>query len=181
MDTEDLSSMPLRPVNFLNGNLKYSILKAEYSKEDDIYDPESIHTIDQAREALAFSEEIADKFWEKWKTEYLTTLRDTQKANYKQRRHGSTIPEIGDIILIKNELLPRGQRSIGKIVDTVKNADGPIRSGKVLTANGKILLRPIAKLFPLEINTKAKIRADREEGDNNLEVYDEKNNSEKTA
>uniref|UniRef100_A0A1I7XDD7 DUF5641 domain-containing protein n=1 Tax=Heterorhabditis bacteriophora TaxID=37862 RepID=A0A1I7XDD7_HETBA len=117
------------------------------------------------------SKEIADSFWIKWTAEYLTALRDTHKINYKQRRHRTRVSEVGEIVLIENELLPRGQWSIGKMVENIKSADGLVRSAKVLTANGKVLIRSIIKLFPLEIRTK--ITETKEKGVKNLDISDE--------
>uniref|UniRef100_A0A1I7WXN8 DUF5641 domain-containing protein n=1 Tax=Heterorhabditis bacteriophora TaxID=37862 RepID=A0A1I7WXN8_HETBA len=97
---DDMSSMPLRPIDFLQGNLKYSIHSSNYSRDEEAYDPDLIQRI-------------------KWTAEYLTALRDTHKINYKQRRHRTSIPEIGEIVLIENELLPRGQWSIGKMIHII--------------------------------------------------------------
>ncbi|EYC34841.1 hypothetical protein Y032_1359g3845, partial [Ancylostoma ceylanicum] len=151
-----LEEIPLRPVDFLQGNIKYSLpdsAAVNYS-DDPSYDPELIQSRKQAYEALEFSSKVANKFWERWSKEYLTALRETQKNALKQPRHISrNIPEIGEIVLIEQDLLPRGNWSYGKVVEVIKSHDGGSRSAKVLIPNGKVLHRPLNKLYPLEIRS----------------------------
>ncbi|KAK6761345.1 hypothetical protein RB195_022418 [Necator americanus] len=149
----DLSEIPLRPIDFLQGNFKFSIPNSETSnfRNDPTFEPELIQTAAQAYEALASSENIATKFWEKWNTEYLTILRDSHRCQLNQKRHVSKIPHVGEITLVEQELLPRGQWVYGKTEDLVRSADGMIRSAKILMPSRKILQRPVNKIYPLEI------------------------------
>ncbi|KAK6762532.1 hypothetical protein RB195_023307 [Necator americanus] len=107
----DLSEIPLRPIDFLQGNFKFSILNSEMSnfRNDPTFEPELIQAAAQAYEALASSENFATKFWEKWNTEYLTILRDSHRCQLNQKRHVSKIPQVGEIVLVEQGLLPRGQ------------------------------------------------------------------------
>ncbi|KAK6735736.1 hypothetical protein RB195_018771 [Necator americanus] len=88
-DTDDITKLPLRPIDFLQGNIKYSIPNgsALHDQTDPEYDPTLIQTEKQALEAIRFSETIAEKFWESWKSQYLISLRENEKMNYKQPRH----------------------------------------------------------------------------------------------
>ena len=90
--TTDLSEMPLRPIDFLSGNVKFSIPDAQTSGEalDPNYDPELLQTAAQVKEALEFSERLSTKFWERWTTDYLTALRDTQT---NRKNQGEAFPE----------------------------------------------------------------------------------------
>ncbi|KAK6763516.1 hypothetical protein RB195_024005 [Necator americanus] len=115
------------------------------SGNDPTFETELIQTTAQAYEALASSENIAAKFWEKWNTKYLTILRDSHRCQLNRKRHVSKIPEIGEIVLVEQELLPRGQWVHGKIEDLVRSADGMIRSAKILMPIRKILRRPLIK------------------------------------
>ncbi|VDK43994.1 unnamed protein product [Cylicostephanus goldi] len=79
LPSADISEIPLRPVDFLQGNLAYSIPNVGISADrDNSYDPDLIQTALQAKEALEYSETVANKFWERWNTEYLTMLREIQ-------------------------------------------------------------------------------------------------------
>ncbi|KAK6764624.1 hypothetical protein RB195_024808 [Necator americanus] len=127
----DLDEMPIRPIDFLQGNLKYSIpsTQLQCGNGDTVYDPELLQTVAQAQEALLFSETIATVFWERWNKEYLTSLRDNQRVLLKQPRHVTNTPQIGEIVLIEQEFLPRGNWMYGKVLETVPSAD--VRSCKI--------------------------------------------------
>ncbi|KAK6762993.1 hypothetical protein RB195_023629 [Necator americanus] len=116
------------------------------------FEPELIQTAAQAYDALASWENIATKFWEKWNTEYLTILRDSHRCQLNKKRHVSKIPQVGEIILVEQELLPRGHIWVyGKTEDLVRSADGMIRFAKILMPSRKVLQRPVNKVYPLEI------------------------------
>ncbi|EYC40108.1 hypothetical protein Y032_0629g850 [Ancylostoma ceylanicum] len=153
-DPEDLTKIPLRPVDFLQGNVKFSIPDTHVDERDPQFDPSFIRTEKQALEALRFSEKIADKFWETWKIQYLVSLREMEKINYKQPRHSSrSIPELGEIVLIEQDLIPRGNWPYGKVVELISSADELVRSAKILMPNHRIIQRPLNKIFPLEIRS----------------------------
>ncbi|KAK6027214.1 hypothetical protein OSTOST_06757 [Ostertagia ostertagi] len=69
-----------------------------------------------------------------------------------QKHNAREIPEVGEIVLIEHELLPRGHWTCGRVVELVPSADGLIRSAKLKLPHWKApLTRPITKLYPLEI------------------------------
>uniref|UniRef100_A0A7I4YVX7 DUF5641 domain-containing protein n=1 Tax=Haemonchus contortus TaxID=6289 RepID=A0A7I4YVX7_HAECO len=164
ISTTDIDVYPLRPIDFLQGNVSFSLPpldSADSSDDDTSYDPDCLQTISQAKEALAFSEQVADKFWDIWNVEYLTALRDTQKSLFKARRHSTrTAPEIGEIVLIEQELIPRGHWPMGIVTEIIQSADGFIRSAKLKLPHKKIYIhRPRTKLYPLEIRATASVEA----------------------
>ncbi|KHJ99254.1 integrase core domain protein [Oesophagostomum dentatum] len=130
IDPHDLTSLPLRPVDFLQGNIKVAL--PQYHDDDEFDDPNfeesTIDTVAKAREALAFSELIANKFW--------------------------STPVINEVVLIQqDDMTPRSNWPLGKITELVRSADGLIRFAKVRGPSGNVLQRPIAKLIPLEIRS----------------------------
>ncbi|XGW34728.1 hypothetical protein V3C99_018610 [Haemonchus contortus] len=151
----DISEIPLRPVDFLQGNMKFSLPCPDtLTNDDEEYDPDLIQTAKQAKEALESSERIATEFWERWSNEYLLCLRDSQKQHLKQKRHVSrNVLEVGEIVLISDDFLPRGSWSFGKVCEIITSADDLVRSAKVLLPNRKILHRPLNRLYPLEIRS----------------------------
>ncbi|VDN28467.1 unnamed protein product, partial [Cylicostephanus goldi] len=111
LNSTDLTEIPLKPVDFLRGNFR-------------------------------------------WSTEYLSALSKSQKSNLKQPRHLTRmIPVEGELVLIEEDLLPRGSWSYGKVVETIKSADDLCRSAQMMLPNRKIIQRPLNKLFPLEIRS----------------------------
>ena len=96
---------------------------------------------------------LAEEFWSRWRKEYLLTLQNRQKWNKRQRNM-----VVGDIVLLKDVNLYRGNWKLARVIDTIPDADGLVRrvklligmsdlsrSGKRLT-NPTILERPIHKL-----------------------------------
>ena len=76
-----------------------------------------------------YVETVIDQFWERWRTEYLSTLR---AWTTKFKRRNSLVPEIGDIVIIFEEKTPRHKWLLGRIKDTIISRDGEIRGAKVL-------------------------------------------------
>ncbi|KAK6009733.1 hypothetical protein OSTOST_25311 [Ostertagia ostertagi] len=154
LNSDDITEIPLRPIDFLQGNLKFSLPEGEnYTGNDDpTYDPEFIQTREQAMEAIRFSENIANKFW--------------GSPRHLQR----TYPEIGEVVLIEQDLIPRGSWPYGKITEIITSSDGLIRSAKILMPNQNIIHRPLNKIYPLEIRSGVKESITNEiEGNNNSE------------
>lgn len=89
---------------------------------------------------------IIQSFWKRWHLEYLTSLRELSK-----KRSGSIDVKVGDIVLIHDEG-PRFLWRLGCVEELTNSRDGHIRSVNLRTANGRTS-RPVAKLFPLEINS----------------------------
>ena len=86
---------------------------------------------------------LANVFWSRWKKEYLQTLQVRQKWNTPRRNLQN-----GDIILIKEDTLPRNMWAMGRVVEVDEDSQGMVRSAKVKTKDGE-LRRPIQKLVLL--------------------------------
>ena len=92
-----------------------------------------------------------DQFWKSWKDDYLLSLRETHTVNLRQRRIlAPTSPAVGDVVLIKEDL-PRANWRLGKIQEIHTSADDQVRSATVLTADRRLLKRPVSLLYPIEI------------------------------
>ena len=87
---------------------------------------------------------LADVFWHRWLREYLPTLQERQKW-MKPRPN----LEIGDLVLMKQDNVPRNQWPLGLVTRTHKSDDGLVRCVDVRTATG-IYERPITKICVLE-------------------------------
>uniref|UniRef100_A0A1I7W6K0 DUF5641 domain-containing protein n=1 Tax=Heterorhabditis bacteriophora TaxID=37862 RepID=A0A1I7W6K0_HETBA len=118
-----------------------------------------------------------EKFWNDWKTTYLTELRNSHKIRFRQGRHGRRHrPLIGEVVLIEHELSPHRMWHYGLVIELVKNSDGEIRSVKLRGPNGRTLHRPINKLYPMEIRATSPlgiVTTTNMHGDPNLEQEDE--------
>ena len=89
--------------------------------------------------------EILDRFWKRWRMEYLTALRETHGSSGVNTQ---TIA-VGDIVQIHDEC-PRGRWKLGVVEELMTGRDDLTRAARVRTATG-ITSRPIVKLYPLEV------------------------------
>ena len=99
---------------------------------------------------------LINEFWDRWRKEFLQNLQVRQKWTRPQRD-----AKIGDIVILKDENLPRNQWSLARIVDVFPSADGFIRKVKLVLGDSKLddggkrkgpvheLERPIHKLVLL--------------------------------
>lgn len=87
---------------------------------------------------------LTDVFWKRWLKEYLPTLLVREKWINPRRCLTS-----GDLVLICDENVPRGNWPLGKVIEAHHGKDGYVRSAKVRTSS-TILTRPVTKLCFLE-------------------------------
>ena len=93
---------------------------------------------------------VIEHFWNRWKSEYVTSLREYQKS-FKSKNH--LLPSTDDIVLVYDEKLPRQHWLLGKIIELLPSDDNQIRGAKVLLGRTKnIIERPLNRLYPLETN-----------------------------
>ena len=91
---------------------------------------------------------LLEQFWKRWKTEYLTALRERSLPGVQ-----SSIVRKGHVVIIDSDNhTPRASWQLGVITEIIKSSDNIVRSVKLRTAVGN-LVRPIAKLYPLEITS----------------------------
>ena len=80
---------------------------------------------------LKYLEKVKSSFWKLWQKEYLAELT----AKHMSRKVKDNIPrepQVGELVLLKNENLPRHRWSIGKVTVTDRSArDGKVRSVSV--------------------------------------------------
>lgn len=93
-------------------------------------------------------------FWDVWKTDYLTILRERTKSGLKQPKslvHRS--PKLGEIVLLDEPNVSPSHWRMAKITSLHPGNEGLIRTVEVTTANGRKSRRSIATVHPLEIRT----------------------------
>ena len=83
---------------------------------------------------------IVNEFWTRWRKEYLQSLQKRSKWQHAKRNF-----MVDDIVLLKDEPLHRGDWKLARIVTTIKDKDGDVRSVKLITQH-KVLERPISKI-----------------------------------
>ena len=92
---------------------------------------------------------LANKFWFRWRKEYLSGLQTRQKWTKETRNFC-----VGDVVLLKEDIFsPRNRWPTARVIQVFPNEDGLVRSVNIIVArpNGKTstLKRPITKIILL--------------------------------
>ncbi|KAL6475780.1 hypothetical protein MHYP_G00168200 [Metynnis hypsauchen] len=99
---------------------------------------------------------LIEQFWGRWKREYLLNISTRQKWHLPQRNL-----KVDDIVIIKDDNLPRNHWQLGRVVETVQESDGLVRRVKVQVGERKphrkqdphskpsVIERPVQKLVLL--------------------------------
>ena len=91
---------------------------------------------------------LFQKFKRIWENEYLLSLREKHVYNHPIP---SRVPEIGDIVIVKDFSSDRSKFQLGKIVNVTPGRDGQIREVRLLK-RGTVIRSSIDKLIPLELS-----------------------------
>ena len=83
---------------------------------------------------------IADLFWKRWISEYLTVMQERQKWS-KERRNLTP----GDIVIIADATAPRSSWMMGKVLETKPDTKGLVRIVRLQTKHS-VLERPVTKV-----------------------------------
>ncbi|KAL1447378.1 hypothetical protein WDU94_005595 [Cyamophila willieti] len=89
-------------------------------------------------------------FWRAWHNQYLMSLRERNNLLFKQGKVMSTVPKVGDVVLIKQPNLTRSSWPYGVIENIYHGRDNRVRIVDVRLSNGQTVARPISLLFPFE-------------------------------
>jgi hypothetical protein len=93
----------------------------------------------------------SEKFWKRWKKEYLLELREFHRTSQISKGVKDAVQE-GQIVTVYDEGQPRGLWKVGRIVEVIQGSDGKIRSARVrVQSKTGRLKRPIYHLYLLEI------------------------------
>lgn len=104
------------------------------------------HTL-YARKRWRRVQYLTGLFWSRWKREYVQLLQPRKKWNLPQRNM-----QVGDIVMLVDELLPRSQWCLGRICEVKKGADDLVRS-VVVRSKSSNFRRPVNKcvlILPVE-------------------------------
>ncbi|XP_013392383.1 uncharacterized protein LOC106160350 [Lingula anatina] len=87
---------------------------------------------------------MADQFWKRWISEYLPLLQTRQKWIKPERNI-----HVDDVVLLVDDVLPRGNWPLARVVNIFPGDDGLVRKVRVRTQNS-MLVRPVTKCVFLE-------------------------------
>ena len=136
----DSTELPLTPSQLVfSRNLNHSSLsESPVNVEIDIY---------EHREKLT---NIINHFWHRWRTEYVTNLREYQKL--RSLNNNSPYIKVNDVVLIHDDNAPRHLWRIGRVIELIKSkSDNEVRGASVkVPRTGRTVQRPTNKLIPIE-------------------------------
>ncbi|XP_064466510.1 uncharacterized protein LOC135377772 [Ornithodoros turicata] len=96
---------------------------------------------------LRYREVLLRRIWKRWVHGYLFELRTA----HHQRPATSTGLKVNDLVLVKDDKLPRQMWKICRVVKLFPGRDGRVRSCQVQLPGGGTTKRAVQHLFPLEI------------------------------
>ncbi|XP_028029741.1 chymotrypsin-2-like [Bombyx mandarina] len=102
---------------------------------------------DSASISLQLIQALSQRFWTLWTKSYLHTLQTRSKW-----LSTSSPPQVGELVLIKEDNQPPLQWKLGRIIRTLPGKDGVIRVVDLDTKHGS-LRRPVFKLARLPLDS----------------------------
>ena len=94
--------------------------------------------------------------WKRWAGEYIRALRERHNLKHEGKQN---VPNVGQVVLIKNDSKNRGKWNIGVITKLYKGWDGVVR-GAQLNSWKTTIDRPIQDLYPMELSTEKRKKAE---------------------
>ena len=137
---------PLTPNHLLTLKTKILLRPPSNFQAEDLY----------SRRRWRRVQHLSKEFWARWKKEYLLGL---QQRNKWTDSHNDL--QIGDIVIFKDQDLPRNRWELGRVIKTNESQDGCVRSVQLLIGDSSLddsgkrikarrtLERPIHKLVLL--------------------------------
>ncbi|XP_038215213.1 uncharacterized protein LOC119834785 [Zerene cesonia] len=127
---------PLTPAHFLVGEPLVTVPDANYERSN-------ISSLKRWQ----LAQRMVQDFWRRWSREYLTQLHQRYKWKVSIPE-----PEIGSVVLVKEDDLPPNKWLFGLIVDKHPGLDNLTRV-VTLKYKGHFIKRPVSKLIVLPINS----------------------------
>ena len=171
INSEDVNLEPLTPLHLLVG---FRILTTDCTPS------EQDHEVSMTRRMIHL-QRVLNKFWKRWKHEYLCELREHHRTVQGKGRRNNL--QKGEVVTIYDEGHPRGLWRLGRIIDFLPSTDQKLRgvTVKVVSKKGqsRILRRPIEHIYPLEVRECEQASETGE--DEPSDVCDEEMNQEKST
>ena len=99
------------------------------------------------REKVNKHSAVIEKFWNRWKTEYLTSLREFNRIS----GHNKEVIKVGDVVIVHDEK-PGMQWKLAVVEGLIKGGDNLTRAAHIGIGSYQTT-RPIVKLHPLEVSS----------------------------
>ncbi|EFP10192.1 hypothetical protein CRE_01450 [Caenorhabditis remanei] len=105
------------------------------------------------------------RFWEVFNRDYQNQNKIFESVTFPNKAHCNTVqPVVGEIVMIKDEQLPRGKWQLGRITKLCPGKDEIVRAVEIKTKTRNKIKRRIEHVIPLEIRPNSETQ----------QVYEEK-------
>ena len=155
ISSEDLDE-PVTPSHLIVGRRLLS-LPDNLDYLCDLDDEEFTLDKNQVTSRVRHLNNLLNHFWKRWRTEYLSCLREVHSQLSRKTQGDSSVIAVGDVVIVKDEQLPRGHWKLGVVQKVLTGRDGLTRAAVVKVAGSNrqqpTLKRPIQLLYPLEIRS----------------------------
>ena len=142
--SSDIGEAPLTPSCLVIG--RRLLDKPSISQDVELSDTKHL------TKRLKYLNTLMEHFFARWKQEYLPALREhacLKKGSLKR------IAQVGDIVNIHKDKIPRQRWALGKIMRLIIGQDGGVRGAELVTMDSAgrniNIKRPLKKLYPLEV------------------------------
>ena len=108
---------------------------------------EDINAADGAEELTrraTYLKTLLQQFWQRWKSDYLSELREHHRSTCKKSSSSSSAVHLGDVVCVKEDNMKRNMWKLGKVEELVAGKDSVVRGPVVrVSRSGKpsVLLR----------------------------------------
>ena len=124
-----------------------------------VYDPDDEDfevNASQLKRRMKHLANVLNHFWKRWRTEYLSELRECHQYSAAKKTSYHPSVSCGDIVIVHDESIPRGFWKLEQVQEVHSGPDGLPRSAlvRVVTRDRQhtLLKRPLQLLYPLEID-----------------------------
>ena len=126
LSSDDMEE-PLTPSHLIVGR-RILNLPDHLSYMCDLDDSEFTLDTNQATNRVKHLNNILNHFWNRWRREYLSELREVHSNIAKNHPKGVARSQIaiGDIVIIHDDQLPRRLWKLGKIQEVMRGKDGHV-------------------------------------------------------
>ena len=143
-----------RPLCYLEDDVEYPILTPNsliHGLPNTQIPEIEVHDIDEVemKKRARYIQTCKNNFWDRWRKEYLTSLRERHITHGKQ---DDIQLSKGEVVIIKDDDKNRGKWKLGVVEELYKGRDGIIRAAR-LKVGKNYLERALQNLYPLELST----------------------------
>lgn len=144
-EDEEVSTEVLTPSHLIYGR-QINSLPGE--QRDSIEDSDKLNSVTR----FNYITKVLEHFWNRWRTEYLTNLREFHKTGTPDAK--CVLVKQGDVVIVFERGRKRGEWKTGVVQEEIKGKDGVLRGAKVcVITNGQrqLINRPVQHLYPVEV------------------------------